>query len=404
MQTSTSTAIIIGGGVIGLSTAYHLALKHFGRIIVLEKDHIGSGSSLRAGGIVTGLLWTDTGVAVRKLALRRFHELSDELPGYRFHDVGTLNLFDPPSWPERELLFPLYDRHGAPYEVFDAAEIRSRWPELTPPEDTIALFDPLGGYSEPEEYVPALAQRCRELGVDIREQQQVTGFLEKDGRICGVHTPTGIVHGDAVVCTVHAWVQPLMDRLQAQKPVQVPVKAFVHQRYVTTAQPVPFRLPAINANPQGGYLRPNSGNRLLVGGETAQRTEFRVESLTFHMDGLAAPDWLRGRLRENIAPLLPRLAETAWETEKVGLICFSMDAEPLLGPLAQFPGLYLGCAFHSGGFGYNPAAGLLLAEFVADGRTQIDVGAFSPDRFISTEVSEYLASTVTQEHAVRRRH
>jgi len=72
--------------------------------------------------------------------------------------------------------------------------------------------------------------------------------------------------------------------------------------------------------------------------------------------------------------------------------------------VAQLPGLYLGCAFHSGGFAYNPAAGLLLAEFVADGRTQIDVSAFAPDRFAPAEVADYLASTVTQAAAVRRRH
>lgn len=54
---------------------------------------------------------------------------------------------------------------------------------------------------------------------------------------------------------------------------------------------------------------------------------------------------------------MPSLAETAWETEKVGLICFSIDGEPILVPVAQLPGLYLGCAFHSGGFAYNPVAG-----------------------------------------------
>jgi sarcosine oxidase, subunit beta len=81
-----------------------------------------------------------------------------------------------------------------------------------------------------------------------------------------------------------------------------------------------------------------------------------------------------------------------------------MDGEPILGPVAQLPGFYTGLAFHSGGFAYNPAAGLLLAEFVADGRTSIDVSAFSPDRFDPRDVDEYLATTVPQQAAVRRRH
>src|SRR3954471_560069 len=122
----TATAIIIGSGVIGLSTAYHLARKNFGKIIVVEKGSVGDGSSSRAAGIITGLLWSDTGVLARKLSLQRYRELSEELPGYRFQDVGCLNLFDPPSWPEREKLFPLYDHQDVSYEILTASEIHAR--------------------------------------------------------------------------------------------------------------------------------------------------------------------------------------------------------------------------------------------------------------------------------------
>jgi glycine/D-amino acid oxidase-like deaminating enzyme len=229
----------------------------------------------------------------------------------------------------------------------------------------------------------------------------VTGFLERNGRIVGAQTTTGAVEGDAVICTVHAWLPQVLNYL----PWQLPVKTFVHQRYVTTPLPTPVRIPAVNANPQGGYIRPASGNRVLAGGETAQREEYRVTSPNFHMTALDAPDDVKTMLTTNMTPLLPRLAETHWATEKVGLIAFSMDGEPILGPVNSFPGLYVGCAFHSGGFAYNPAAGQLLAEYVADGRTSIDVSAFSPDRFIShSAVDEYLAATVAQEDAVRRRH
>lgn len=401
---SSATAIIIGGGVIGLSTAYHLARKGFGKVILLEKGPVGDGSSSRAGGIITGLLWSETGVLARKISLALYRELSADLPGYRFGDVGCLNLFDPPAWPERQRLLPLYDRLGAPYEILDAAEMHQRWPELTPAASDIGLFDPLGGYSEPEEYVPALAQRCRELGVDLREGQQVTDFVQRNGRVTGVTTTEGTIEGDAVVCTVHTWTQQLLNQLGWLAPF----KAFVHQRYVSTPLSIDasaaVRIPAINANPYNGYIRPARGHRLLAGGETATREEFRTPSPDFHMSALTAPATVKELLTANLTPLVPCLGQTRWETEKVGLIAFALDGEPLLGPVAQLPGLYLGCAFHSGGFAYNPAAGLLLAELVADGRTQIDLSAFSPDRFAPSEVADYLASTVTQEAAVRRRH
>ncbi|MBI3959849.1 MAG: FAD-binding oxidoreductase [Chloroflexi bacterium] len=401
---ASATAMIIGGGVIGLSTAYHLARRRFGRVILLEKGPVGDGASTRAGGIITGLLWSETGVLARKISLALFRELSEDLPGYRFSDVGCLNLFDPPTWPERQRLLPLYDRLGAPYEILDAAEMRYRWPELTPAETDIGLFDPLGGYSEPEEYAPALAQRCRELGVEIREGVQVTGFVQHKRRVTGVTTTEGAIGGDAVICTVHTWTQHLL----TQPGWPPPFKAFVHQRYLSTPlssdTSAAIQLPAINANPYNGYIRPARGHRLLAGGETGWREEFRTPSPTFHMPALTTPLSVQERLSANLTPLVPALGRTCWESEKVGLIAFSLDGEPLLGPLPQLPGLYVGCAFHSGGFAYNPAAGLLLAEFVADGHTQIDVSAFAPDRFAPGEVADYLAATVVQDEAVRRRH
>ncbi|MSS70211.1 MAG: FAD-binding oxidoreductase [Candidatus Latescibacteria bacterium] len=393
------TTIIIGGGVTGLSTAYHLALKKFGRIILLDKGPVGDGSSSRSAGIITGLLWSETGVRARQISLQRFRELSQELEGYQFQDVGSIILFDPPSWTDREKLLPLYERVGAPFEILDATEMRRRWPALHPREDLRALYDPLGGYSEPDEYLPALARKCRELGVEIREHQQVTDVLTRGGRVTGVRTPEGDIEG-IVVCTVYAWTRKLLERIG----LRLPVKSFVHQRYVTTPLPSPVRIPVVNANPYNGYIRPASGNRLLVGIETSDREEHPVPSLDFHMSALSAAPELRDQLMRDFVPLVPDLGALSWATERVGLLTFSMDGEPILGPVAGLPGLYVGVAFHSGGFAYNPASGLLLAEFVADGRTRIDLAAFSPDRFDPREVDQYLATTVPQSHAFQRRH
>ncbi|MEJ1972443.1 MAG: FAD-binding oxidoreductase [Lacunisphaera sp.] len=398
---STSTTVIIGGGVIGLSTAYHLARRGHGRIILLEKGLLGDGSSSRAAGISTGLLWSEAGVNARKVSLGLFRELSRELPGYHFHDErGCLNLFSPALWPDREKLLPLYDRLAAPYRILSAREIRDKWPALNPPDDFRGLHDPCGGYSEPPDYIRALALRVRELGVEIREQTKVTGFLTKGSGVCGVQTTQEAIGADAVVSTVYAWTLPVLRSLG----VRLPVKHFVHQRYVTIPQESTCAFPPVNADPYGGYVRPAFGNRILLGVETAARDEWKVNSTDFVMTELATPDILRVTAAERMSEFLPALRTAKWEFERVGLISFSMDGEPILGPVSAVPGLFVGAAFHSGGFSYNPVAGLLLAEFVRQQRTSVDVAAFSPDRFVADQVDNYLATTVPQERAVRRRH
>jgi glycine/D-amino acid oxidase-like deaminating enzyme len=392
--------VIVGAGVTGLSAAYHLARRGARRVVVLEKGRVGSGSSSRAAGIITGLLWSETGVLARRRSLELFRELSAELEGYSFRDVGCLNLFDPGSWPEREALLPLYGRLGAPYEILPAAEARRRWPSLAVPDDQIGLYDPLGGYSEPDEYLPALARRCRELGVEIREGVAAEGLALRGGHVCGVRVPGGELAADAVIYGVYAWTLAL----GAPDGLRPPVKMVAHQRYLTTPLAAPPELPAINANPLGGYLRPASGGRVLAGVETPERQEIRVTDRGFELAAVAAPPGLRESVGARFSGLVPALTEAAWEEERVGLLTFSMDGEPVLGPVAALPGLYLGVAFHSGGFAYNPVVGELLAELVLDGRTRLNIDAFSPDRFPTVDVEAYLAATVTQRNLVRRRH
>lgn len=394
------TAIIVGAGVTGLSTAYHLARKQYGRVILLDKGPVGDGSSSRAAGIITGLLWSEPGVLARKKSLQLFRELSDELDGYRLQNVGCLNLFDAASWPDRRALLPLYDRLGAPYEIMDNAEMQRRWPALHVAPEYTGLYDPLGGYSEPDEYIPALVKRVRELGVEVRKHCQVSDFIVRDGCMAGVRTAAGDIEGDAVICTVYSWIHTLLSRLD----MKLAVKTFVHQRYVTEQLAEPVNIPAVNANPLFGYIRPAAGQRLLAGIESAEREEYRVPSQEFHMSAVRAAPELPATLLRNFKTLVPALKQTSWASERVGLLTFSMDGEPILGLVAALPGFYIGVAFHSGGFAYNPVTGLLLAEYVADGKTSIDVSAFSPDRFDPAETEAYLASTVTQETAVRRRH
>ncbi len=384
-------AVIVGAGVIGLSTAYHLARKSYGEITVVEKGRIGDGASSRAAGIITGLLWSETGVLVRRISLNRFRALSDELNGYQFQDVGCLNLFDTESWLERERLLPLYDRLDVEYAIMNREEMAAMWPDLVLPEEAVGLFDPLGGYSEPDHYLPALAAGCRAQGVRIREACETADFITDSGRMAGVVADGERIEADAVVSTVHVWTLKVLEAIG----LQLPLKFFVHQRYVTAPLTAPVRIPAVNANPYGGYIRPAHGQRLLAGVENPSAREFRVPDRSFDMSTIAPPPGLDEAARDALLPLVPKTNQSAWEIEKAGLLCFSGDGEPVLGPVGRFPGFYVGTAFHSGGFAYNPAAGVLLAGCVADNKPEIDIADFSPDRFDPDETDAYNRTLIT---------
>jgi sarcosine oxidase subunit beta len=398
-----ATVVIVGSGVIGLSAAYHIARRGVARVIVLEKDAVGAGSSTRAAGITTGLLWTETGVRARSLGIEWFRRLSEELAssGYHYFDEhGCLNLFTPESWPARAALLPLYDRLAVPYAVLNAEEIHRRWPALTPPDGYVGLHDPRGGYSEPEDYLAALSARVRDLGVEIRTGQTVRGLLTTGGRASGVQTDAGPVGADAVISSVHSWGPAVWQ----EWGLRFPMKSFVHQRYVSNEQDSAWVAPPVNADPLSGYIRPARGRRILLGVETPDRREHDVKGTDFRMTDLDAPVGLIDQAAARFASLAPAVRGARWDQSHVGLIAFSSDGEPILGPVAQFPGLFIAGAFHSGGFSYNTVAGLLLSEMVAGLTTSVDVSAFFPDRFEAEGTNAYLAEPVVQARAVRRRH
>jgi glycine/D-amino acid oxidase-like deaminating enzyme len=393
--------VIVGGGVIGLSAAYQLAASGAADVTLIEKDTLGAGSSRRAAGITSGLLWSETGVRARRIGVEWFRRLSHELPGYHYHDEhGCLNLFTPDTWPQRQPLLKMYDRLELEYRILSAAEIHRQWPDLTPQKDMIGLHDPNGGYSEPDDYVDALARRVRELGVQIIENNPVREFLTAGGRVSGVRTENTTFHADAVISSLHSW-GPL---LWKQLDLRLPVKSFVHQRFVSEPLPHPFVAPPVNADPYLGYIRPAHGGRMLLGVETTYRPQFDVAHPDFRMDELTIDPALRDESVQRMSALSPLLDRARWESQRIGLIVFSQDGEPILGPVKHMPGLFVAGSFHSGGFSYNTVAGLLLSELVLGKPTSVDITTFSPDRFDRASTDTFLAQPATQANVVRRRH
>ena len=394
------SVVVIGAGVTGLSTAFHLVEKGVERVVVVDKGTVGGGSSLQAGGIITMLMATETEVRARSISLDLFERFSRILDGYRFHQVGCLNLYTEEAFAGVEPNLDMWRRLGAQFDVLRGGEITERFPDMVALETDIGVLDLRAGYSEPHRYVPALRAKLEDMGVEIREDETVIGFERNGDRVRGVVTDRGAIEADATVCAVNAWTNHVLSAVG----FRTPHKNFVHQRFVTRPFPDPPRLPAVNDHVLDCYVRPTDDNRLLLGTSVEglgaydmRGPDFSVSELEPHPDALPY-------IQETMVRRTPMLQGAEWDYHTVGLISFAYDVKPVIGPVPGVEGLFVGAHFHSGGFAYNPVSGLLVAEHVVDGGTRIDTELYSPARFGEVDTDTFLAAPITHDEMGHARH
>ena len=394
------SVVVIGAGVTGLSTAFHLVEKGVERVVIVDKGSVGGGSSLQAGGIITMLLGTETEVRARAISLDLFERFSRILDGYQFHQVGCLNLVTEDVFSEAAPVRDMWRRLGGRFEVLRGGEISERFPDLAAVETDIGVLDLRSGYSEPHRYVPALRAKLEDMGVEIRENEAVVGFDIHGGRLRGVVTDRGTIETDAAVSSVNAWTNHVLSLVG----FRVPYKNFVHERFVTRPFPEPPRLPAVNDHILNGYVRPTDDNRLLLGTSVDGLGAYEMRGADFDVSELEPhPDALPF-LKEHLVRRAPMLEGAEWDYHTVGLISLAYDVKPVIGPVPGVDGLFVGAHFHSGGFAYNPASGLLIAEHVVDGETSIDSEMYSPARFGSVDTDAFLTAPIMHDDMGRVRH
>ena len=399
-HTRPQSVVVIGAGVTGLSTAFHLVEKGMERVVVVDKGTVGGGSSLQAGGIITMLMATETEVRARAISLDLFERFSRILDGYHFHQVGCLNLSVENASAKTSESREMWRRLGGQFDVLRGGEISERFPDLAAQETDIGVLDLRSGYSEPHRYIPALRAKLEDMDVEIRENEPVVGFDLRNDRVRGVVTEGGTIETDAAVCAVNAWTNHVLSLVG----FRTPYKNFVHERFVTKPFPEPPRLPAVNDHILNGYVRPTDDNRLLLGTSVDNLGAYEMRGPDFDVSELEPhPDALPF-LKENLVRRLPMMEGAEWDYHTVGLISLAHDVKPVIGPVPGVDGLFVGAHFHSGGFAYNPVSGLLIAEHVVDGGTSIDSEMYSPARFGSIDTDAFLAAPIMHDEMGVVRH
>jgi sarcosine oxidase subunit beta len=367
----TAEVVIVGGGVVGVSIAYHLAKLGARGIVLLEREGVlGSGSTARCAGGIRQQFGTAVNVLLSQWSLGFLSGMREETgtdPG--LHQVGYLLLTaDAARFAAMRDGVDLQRSLGAPVQVLTRAEIAQRFPYIATDDLAGGTFCPADGYADPHAVVQGMAARARAAGVAIRTGAEATGIRVAGGRIAGVETRDGVIAAPVVVNAAG----PYAGAVGRMAGVEVPVEPVRRQIYVTAPYAgLPHDLPMIIDFDTSSYVRGDRAGLLMGASDPAEPPSFRTD-----------PDEAGLLLvAETIMRRVPALAEAEIAGGWAGLYEVSPDENGVLGPVPERPGLFLANGFSGHGFQQAPAVGRVLAEMILGRPPFLDVSALSITRF-----------------------
>ena len=363
--------VIIGGGVMGASTAYHLARRGVKDIVLLEKQEFwGMGATGKCAGGIRYQFSTEINVRLSQLSLPMLLRFEDELGqaidlrkcGYLFlltndRDVAT---FRHNVEMQRGL--------GVPTQWLDGDEVRRRVPLLAADDVIAGTYCAEDGLADPNGVVVGYVNGAKRLGVTALTDTPVTGIDVANGRIRGVHTPQGTIACETVVNAAGPWSAVVSDMAGVPLPV-TPVR---RQMLTTTPLPeLPADFPFVVDFAQSLYFH-REGEGLLTGQSNPEQAP--------GFDETVDREWEWTHLEHAIARL-PLLEEAGLAARWAGLYEVTPDAHPIFGA-TPVDGYYVVTGFSGHGFMHGPAAGLLMAEIILDGRaTTLEISSLDYARF-----------------------
>ena len=373
----TADVVIVGAGIMGVSTAYHLARLGVRRVVVLERDTVCSGSTALASGGIRHQYANRLGVELTTHSIRTYERFEDEFgvnPHFRQHGYLILVATEEALALARGSV-AMQRAFGVDVELLDAAATRWLCPYLGTDDLRGATYSPRDGYADPYLCTTAIAARARELGVDIRQQCEVRGFTRSGDRVTGVVTSAGAVEAPAVVIASGAW-SGLVGRLAG---VDIPVVPHRRHKFMTAPFPtdvIPAATPFIIDPHLGISIRREGPGLLIGGGRPDEPSSFNTE-----IDRSLEP-----RVVERAIQRAPVLADAQLMRGWAGLYEMTPDQTGIVSRVPGVDGLHVIAGFSGHGFMHGPIAGQLMAEIVATGAARtMDASPLDLARFARGE-------------------
>ncbi|MDR6976215.1 sarcosine oxidase subunit beta [Streptomyces sp. 3330] len=365
-----ASVVVIGGGVMGTSIAYHLAAAGVRDVLLVERDELGAGSTSKAAGGVRAQFSDELNIQLGARSLESFGRFEEET-GYDIglHRVGYLFLL---STPEEVASFEagvrLQNALGVPSRMIDPAEAGRLSPLIRTDGLRAAAFSPDDGHCTPEAVVHGYAAAARRHGARILRHTAVTGIERQGAAITAVQTTLGRVTTDTVVCAAGAWSRAV----GAMAGVELPVQPLRRQIAVTEPVPgLPPDLPMTIDFTTSLYFH-GEGPGLLVGmSDPDERPGFATDTHDRWIPRLAAA-------MERRAPALLDLRRTGgW----AGLYEVTPDHNALIGEASSVSRFLYATGFSGHGFLQGPAVGEVVRDLCLGRVPFVDVTPLSADRF-----------------------
>jgi sarcosine oxidase subunit beta len=369
---STADVVIIGGGIMGASTAYHLARRGATNVVVLESgDMFGLGSTgLNAGGIRYQFA-TSVNIELSKFSIAMMDRFADEMDQpLGLKRCGYLFMLDSESDLEQfRANVQLQNEHGVPSRVVTAADIAALAPEIDITGIIGGTWCPLDGLVDPHGLLQGYVTQARRLGATLVSGTAATAIEVEGDRVRRVVTSAGTIDTPAVVIASGPWSA----QVGAMAGVELPIQPIRRQIAVTGPMP--------NLRPNFPFVI-DFGNALYFHREgTGILTGMSNRDEKPGFDTRVDDDWRMVHL-EHAMQRMPVLADAEIVAEWAGLYEVTPDDQPILGRLPAVEGLFVCAGFSGHGLMHGPAAGLVMAEEILDGRAKtIDIDPLRIDRF-----------------------
>jgi 4-methylaminobutanoate oxidase (formaldehyde-forming) len=378
---SHAQIVVIGGGIIGCSTAYHLARDHKADVILLEQGKLTSGSTWHAAGLVGQLRSSASITRVLKYSVDLYKGLEAETglaTGWKM--TGCLRLAtNQDRWTEYKRLATTAKSFGMDMQLVSPEEVKRMWPLMDTSDLVGASWLPTDGQASPSDITQSLAKGARMHGAKLFENVRVTGFEMKDGRILKVMTDQGDIACDKVVNCAGQWAR----QVGAMAGINVPLQPVKHQYIITEKLPgLATDAPTLRDPDRRTYFKEEVGG-LVMGGyepnpqgwttdDVPNDWEFRLFDDDF--------DHFEQHMLQAIERV-PGLGDVGVKQMINGPESFTPDGNFILGVAPECSNMFVGAGFNAFGIASGGGAGWVLAQWVVDGEAPLDLWVVDIRRF-----------------------